>query len=363
MPHARRLVFVVLLLAAGPARAGSPALESVVPGVGQVGTRFNVVLGGAGLKDARDLLLYDPGLACSNLEVVSDNEVRATLQASADCRPGAHPFRLRTPLGLSELKVVHVTPFPVIVEAEPNDEPKTAQVVPLNTAVAGVIDSGDIDGVAMALRKGQRLAAEVQAVRLGGEFTDTTLTILDPDGRVIAQADDTSLTRQDPFAAIVAMRDGTYTVRVCDTAFGGGPANTYALYVGDFPRPSGVVPPGGQAGERAHLTLRGVAAEPAAQVLDLPKNAASWWDYYPSFGGTTAPTPTAIRVRPYPCAEEGSSAGDRAPRNWPVAFHGVIGTPDEVDSFAIRAGEGETIQVEAFAERVGSPLDTILEVD
>jgi hypothetical protein len=362
MTHARRLVFGLVLLAASPALAGSPTVESVIPGIGQVGTRFDVVLGGAGFKDARDLLLYDPGLACTRLEVVSDNEVRATLQASADCRPGAHPFRLRTPQGLSELKVVHVTPFPVVAEVEPNDEPKAAQVVPLNTAVAGVIESGDVDGVAVALRKGQRLAAEVQAVRLGGEFTDSTLTILDPDGRPVAHADDTFLTRQDPFAAIVAPRDGTYTVRVRDTAFGGGPANTYALYVGDFPRPSWVVPPGGQSGERARLTLGGVAAEPAVQALDLPKNAAPWWDYYPNLGGTAAPTPIAIRLRPYPCAEESSSAGDRVPHDWPVAFHGVIGTPDEADSFAIRAREGETIQVEAFAERVGSPLDTILEV-
>src|SRR5262249_48750572 len=44
------------------------------------------------------------------------------------------------------------------------------------------------------------------------------------------------------------------------------------------------------------------------------------------------------------------------------AFHGVIGGRGDADAFAIRARSGQTIQVEAFAARIGSPLDPILEV-
>src|SRR6516165_4685327 len=170
MPRAWNACTVVLcawLAASTPAAAGPPTVKSVVPAVGRIGAEFRVVLSGGRLKDARDLLLYDPGLSCTRLEVVSENEVRVTLRASSACRPGAYPFRLRTPGGLSELKVVHLTPFPVVAEAEPNDDPQGATTVPLNTTVAGVIDSGEVDCVAVTLRKGQRLAAEVQAVRLG----------------------------------------------------------------------------------------------------------------------------------------------------------------------------------------------------
>jgi hypothetical protein len=369
--NARTIALCVWLTASTLASAAPPTVESVVPAVGRIGDEFTVVLSGGRLKDARDLLLYDPGLSCTKLEAVSENEVRVALLASSDCRPGAHPFRLRTPGGLSELKVVHVTPFPVVKEAEPNDNPKGAPTVLLNTTVAGVIDSGDVDCVAVALRKGQRLSAEVQAVRLGGELTDTVLTILDPDGRPIAQADDTAITRQDPFASIVAPGDGTYTVQVRDTSFGGGPSSTYALHVGDFPRPTGVYPPGGQAGKEAQLMLLGVPGEPAVQTLTLPSAAGPWWDYFPTLGGRTAPTPTPIRVRPYPCVDEthfaaagsaSASAGALTLYDWPVAFQGAIGVPGEADSFAIRARAGEVIQVEAFAVRIGSPMDTILQV-
>ena len=214
---------VSVLLAVSSASAASPTVESVVPGVGPRGSPFSVVLTGGHLKDARELPFYGTGLTCLKLEAESDNELRATLEASAGCRLGAHPFRVRTPGGLSELKVVHVTRFPVVAEVEPNDDRKGAQAVPLNTTIAGVIDSGDVDSVSVVLEKGQRLSAEVQAIRLGGEMTDTQLAVFGPDGRPVALADDTPATRQDPFATLVAPVAGAYSIQIRDTNFGGGP--------------------------------------------------------------------------------------------------------------------------------------------
>jgi hypothetical protein len=68
-------------------------------------------------------------------------------------------------------------------------------------------------------------------------MTDTQLAVFGPDGRSLALADDTPATRQDPFATLVAPVAGTYSIEIRDTNFGGGPGNTYALHVGDFPRP------------------------------------------------------------------------------------------------------------------------------
>jgi hypothetical protein len=367
MPRAR-IAWLILLApaAAGGALAATPTAETVVPAIGPRGGELTLTIAGGRLKGAQELLLYEAGLTCRKVEVVSENEVRATLVASPDCRLGAHPFRVRTPGGLSELKVVHVGPLPVVAEAEPNDEIKDAQAVALNTTVAGVLDSGDIDGVRVALKKGQRLSAEVQAVRLGGEMTDAVLTVIGPDGRPIAEVDDTQATRQDPFASLVAPADGAYTVQVRDSSFGGGPGNTYALHIGDFARPSGVFPPGGQAGHTTRLRLLG---SEAVEEVKLPADAGPWWNYYPTLGGRIAPTPTALRVRPYPSIEESdltetapADPGSREARDWPVAFHGVIAGRGDVDAFAIRARPGDEIQVEAFAARVGSPLDAVLEV-
>ncbi len=56
------------------------------------------------------------------------------------------------------------------------------------------------------------------------------------------------------------------------------------------------------------------------------------------------------------------SATALTPHDWPVAFHGAIGGRGDADAFAINAHAGDAIQVEAFAGRIGSPLDTVLEV-
>ena len=117
------------------------------------------------------------------------------------------------------------------------------------------------------------------------------------------------------------------------------------------------------------MNLIGEVGESAIQVVNLPGDGGSWWDYYPSLGGSTAPTPTPIRVRPYPGFEEADLAETALPRpdhitsrDWPVAFHGVLAGPGDVDAFAIKARAGEVIQVEAFGERIGSPIDSIVEV-
>jgi hypothetical protein len=367
------LAFFVSFAAAGfvtsATRAATPTVESVVPGIGARGTEFTLVLGGGRLKDAKELLFYDPGLECRKLEAISDNEVKATLAVAASCRIGAHPFRLRTPGGLSELKVVSVSRFPVIAESEPNDDPKDATVIPLNTTVAGVIDSSDVDCVAVVLKKGQRLSVEAQAVRLGGEMTDLVMTVFDPSGHKIAWADDSPATHQDPSISLSAPADGKYVVQIREMAFGGGPTGTYALHIGEFARPHGVFPGGVQAGRETRISLLGARGVESTEIVSPPGDAGPWWDYYPKRDGVQAPTPTPIRVRPYAGIDEPDNAEAAPPKleelstqEWPVAFHGAIGAPGDIDAYGVRAHAGEEIQVEVFAQRMSAPLDSILEI-
>ena len=321
----------------------------------------------AKLKDVKDLLWYEPGLDCRAIQAISDNEVQLTLLASSECRLGAHAFRLRTPGGLSGLKVVNVGRFSVTGEVEPNDDIKSARDIPLNTTVAGVVDSGDVDIVTVVLKRNQRLSAEVQAIRLGGELTDTVLTVFGPDGKVLATVDDTFATRQDPFISLLAPEEGTYAIQIRESSFLGGPSSTYALHVGDFPRPSIVFPPGGEAGKTARLTLVSGDDEREIATPAFPAEGGPWWEYYRCSPGELRPTPTLLRVRPYACVNEPDAketAPDALPNSheWPVAFHGTIGDPGEVDAFSIRAHKGDVIQVESFAERIGSKLDTTLEI-
>jgi hypothetical protein len=360
------LPLVSLVLFALAAEAAPPTVESVAPAVGQRGTEFTLTLTGARLAGAEELMLYEPGVVCTRLTVASPSKMTATLRAAPDCRLGTYSFRLRTRGGASEVRTFRITPFPVVAEKEPNDAPNQAQLVPLNVSVAGTIEAGGVDCFAVRLKKGQRLAAEVEAIRLGGEMTDAVITIIGPDGRKLGTVDDTPLFHQDPFLTLLAPDDGVYTVQVRETNNGGSDASRYVLHVGTFVRPAAVFPPGGQAGTEFKVRLLGDAAGERTQTVKLPASADGF-AFYPTDGTVAAPTPNPFRVSPFPNVIETEPNDDprqatSSPCGWPVAFNGVIDRPGDVDHFRFRAAKGDVIDVQAFAFRIGSPLDTIVAV-
>jgi hypothetical protein len=355
--------FVFFVPFCGYSLAAPPTIESLSPGVGQRGTEFTLTLVGARLDNPQELMLYAPGVSCTKLVATSENEVTATLKAAADCKLGEYPFRLRTRGGASELRTFRVTPFPVVAEKEPNDE--KPELIALSVSVAGVIESGGVDNFAVTLKKGQRLSAEVEGVRLGGELNDTAITVFGPDGKQLVTVDDTPLFRQDPFVSLVAPADGVYTVQVRETNHGGGDNHRYVLHVGTFLRPAAVFPAGGQAGTDTKVKLFDDAGD-LTHAIKLPP-AGTAFELYPNDGnGPPAPTPNPFRVSPYPNVIESEPNDDPKQGGtavaWPVAFNGIIEKVGDADHFRFRAAKGDVIDVQAFAYRIGSPLDSVVAV-
>ncbi len=368
--RAASIIVIGLLSAclfASPAAAGAPSIESVAPGVGQRGAEFQLRLVGAGLEDAADLMLYSPGVVCTEIQAVSENEATATLRAAGDCAPGTHPFRLRTKQGISELRVFCVTQFPVVAEVEPNGTMNDAQAVAQNVTVTGVIEAGDVDGFVVTLRRGDRLAAEVEAVRMGGTMLDTVLTVFAADGKKLAAVDDTSLSHQDPFVTFVAPVDGRYVVQVRETSFDGDENSRYVLHLGTFPRPASVYPAGGQAGQSMTVRFGGDAAGDFHQEIRLPEAPCDKHALFAIQHGLAAPTPNPFRVSAFPNVletepnDDPQSSGSPA-SDMPVAFNGILDRPGDVDDFRFRAEAGAAWQFETFAARLGAPLDSLISI-
>ena len=59
-----------------------------------------------------------------------------------------------------------------MMETEPNSDAARAQAVALGTTVNGVAQYEDVDYFAVDLAAGQKLAAEVEAIRLGQQLFD-----------------------------------------------------------------------------------------------------------------------------------------------------------------------------------------------
>jgi hypothetical protein len=358
------LSLAIVILAAGSAAADAPSVESVAPGLGQQGTEFQLTLVGAGLAQAEEVLLYRAGVECLSLQHDSDNQLTLRLKAAADAPLGSHPFRIRGPQGVSELRIFRLSPLPLVASRKPNHDASSAQLVERNVTVVGEMESDGADYYRVRMERGERLSAEIEGIRLGATLLDLQLALFAPSGRLVATADDTPLFQQDPYVSLIAEEDGEYIVRVTESGNGGGGPNHYGLHLGTFPRPSAIFPAGGPMGSPIELQVLGDGSGDFVQPLVLPESPEGFSGIYPVHNGLTSPTPHPFRLSSLPNVLEPErnveTGGDAPPAPLPAAFNGIIGGPDEVDQFRFRAAAGETWQFELYADRLGSPLDGVI---
>jgi hypothetical protein len=358
---------LLLVLLATSAFASSPQLASVTPTGGQRGTKVELSLEGERLQDAQGIILYEPGLDVSGLSLVTNKLVKATLNIATNCSLGEHHLRLRTASGLSELRTFFVSAFPVVQEKEPNDTPDKAQKVALNTTVEGTITSEDVDCFAVEAKKGERLSAEVEGMRLGRGAFDPRLSVLETNGTVLVDVDDTWLAMQDPFISLVAPHDGTYVIHLREATYGGSGDCHYRLHIGNFPRPTAVYPMGGRAGEHLAFRFRSEATGEFVQELTLPAAPQDKFGLFAELEGRPAPSPNWIRVSPFTNVLASGLTPDRehataVPAPPPFALNGILAAKGQEDWFKFPATKGVALEVNVYARQLRSPLDSELEL-
>lgn len=352
-----------------PLFAASPSLETVSPAVSQRGTAFQVKLVGAGLSTIREVMFYKPGLTCESVVEAQDNEAVLKLRASDDCELGTHPFRIRTDLGITEMRTIRVSPLPIVNSAEPNDTIANANTVSLPATVIGVLEEGDVDGYSVLLQRGERLTAEVEAVRLGHTLLDTVLEVYAPDGRKLAEVDDSPLLRQEPVVSFLAEETGRYVVMIRETSRRGDENSQYALHLGHFPRPVSAYPPGAPAGRSTKVLFTETDGSQWEDLVNVPANAKGNWSLFAKNQGGTAATPNPFRASPYDQvleAEPNNSPATMAATTnavLPHAFNGILQVANDIDYFSFTIPEPGSYRFEVFAERLGSPIDALLSVE
>lgn len=366
----RRLLLYALVVcsATSPALAASPHLRDVRPKGGQRGTELEVTLRGDRLQSPQEILLYRSGIQVLGIEPASEDHktVKVKLRLAGDCPLGEHTLRLRTASGLTDLRSFYVGPFPTVEEQEPNSEFQSPQKIPLNVTVAGVVKNEDADFYLVEAKKGQRITAEIEGLRLGSVFFDPFVAILDAKRFELDSADDTALLRQDAVASVVAPEDGTYVILVRETSYGGSDDSVYRLHVGNYPRPLAVYPAGGQTGEELTLRFVGDVAGEFSKALKLP-DQPQVWPVFADQDNLVAPSPLRVRVSPFPNALETEPNNDLASatksgKPAPVALNGIIGETGDADCLAFSATKGQSIEVKVFARQIGSPLDSVISV-
>lgn len=361
------LVALVLMFAgplAGAVSAAEPQLGRIVPLGGQRGTELDVALEGARLGDAQEMLLYYPGIEVKQL-TVADGKVKARLAIAPDCRIGPHALRLRTASGISNLITFSVGALPEINEAEPNTDFAQPQQITPGVTINGVVENEDVDYFVFEAKKGQRLTAEVEGLRLGEFFFDPYVAIYDKDRFMLAGSDDTPLVRQDAVAAAIAPEDGPYIIQVRESAFGGNGQCRYRLHVGSFPRPQAVYPAGGKFGETIEVRWLGDPAGEWTEKVTLPGEPQPMFGLLALDPQGTAPSANVFRLGKLDNVmetEPNNAPAEATAAPGPAAMNGVIGEPGDMDHFKFAAKKGQVFDVRAHARQIRSPLDPVLTV-
>jgi hypothetical protein len=347
-----------------PVEAAQPTISRVLPPGGQRGSDVELVMEGKRLEDGQEILWYDPGIEASGLEPVKGG-IKAKVHIASDCPLGEHAFRLRSASGLSELRTFWVGTLPTVMEKEPNNEFAQAQKIDLNVTVTGIITGEDVDCFAVEAKKGQRLSVVVEGLRLGKTLFDPRVAISDSQGRQLALCDDHPLVRQDCITQLIIPANGTYIIQLRDSMFGGNDNCSYRMHVGTFPQPTAVLPLGGKPGEEVDFHFLGDVQGEFTRKIRVPDIADPEFLLYPSDDEGTAAAGIPVRVVDLPsvvATQPHSSMADALSIEIPGDADSVIAKPKQANFYRFSAKKGEVIDINCYARRLRSPLDSVIEV-
>jgi hypothetical protein len=377
LPRAASLFFAAALtLAVAQAEAAAPRFSNILPRGVQRGQEIEVTISGANLEDAEELMLYDEGLTVLSFEHPDKADQRGRslkvrLKVDANCPLGAQRMRIRTRTGLSDIQNLFVGPLPIVEEKEPNTDFAQPQPVEKNHTIHGRIDREDVDYYVVDAKKGERLTIEVFGMRFGNSsgsnYFDPYLAILNEERFEIVANDDTPLVWNDAVVSLVVPEDGKYIIQMRDAAYQGDGRAYYLLSVGNFPRPTGVIPAGGKPGEKLTLTFVGDPLGPITREVTLPASCPCpdrfGIDVQDELG--LAPSAQPFRLSPLDNVveqEPNNEVAKATATGAPAACNGVISEPGDIDHFKFSAKKDQQFDIDVLARRLRSPLDPVLGV-
>jgi hypothetical protein len=353
------------MLITSRADAASPSLGGTSPRGAQRGTEVEVTLSGARLDDAQQVLFYEPGIEVTKLEVVNPTTVKVMLKIAPDAQLGSHRIRVRTATGITDLRPFFVGAMKELVEKEPNSDFAAPQPIEMNVVVNGTADNEDVDYYVVDAKKGDRITAEVEGIRLGITLFDVYVAIMNAARFELASSDDAALVWQDGIASIIAPEDGKYIIQVRESSYAGNGACLYRVHIGNYPRPQATLPSGGQLGQPVEVAYLGDVAGVRKETITLPGIVEPQFGIFAKDERGIAPSRNWFRISEFGnvIEAEPNETHDNATRfTAPIALNGAIGAPGDVDHFRFTAKKGEVYDVRVHARGIRSPLDPVLTI-
>ena len=360
-------------------RTTPPTLDTVQPlGIAR-GTTVEMTVEGLNLARASAIYFSEPGVTGRILRVkelpdLADirlgsngtpstvdvgplpprNQVTVEVEVAPEAEIGPVSFRLLTPLGTSPEGRFLIEPYyGEAPDREPNDTPETAFETFLPAILAGAISKpGDVDYFRIQVKAGQQISFENGAMLIGSSL-QPVVTILDADLNVVREFGAQGGTEQLMFAHRFE-KAGVYYIRVSDYQHSGRASHFYRIIVGEFPLVEGAFPLGLRKGSTAEIALRGYHLAPKLKVEGraMPESEDTL---------TLRPEHAFNQTR-VALGTEPEVVSQGGPISVPVTVNGRIAAPGVENRYRFQSRKGEQWVLEVNARRLGSDLDSFLEV-
>jgi hypothetical protein len=359
------LLTVIGFAGTGPSFAKPPSLTDLFPPGAARGQ--TVAVSASGTFDHWPVKVWIEG---RGVEIRAEKEKgKLSVTAAADAAPGLRWLRLYDEDGATTLRPFVIGSLPEIVEVEPNDGLGAAHRLSVGSATLNgrLSKTGDVDGFAVNLNRGQTLVASLEAARHLGSPMDAVLQVVSTDGFVLAQNDDD--VGRDPRIIFEAPATGAYVVRLfafpatpdSSIRFAGGSAFVYRLTLTtggylDYAYPLAV----GRDGPRTVEAI-GWNVPKDSQTLPIVETDASDMItvFHPALADTAlvrrSSLVTAVETEPNDPARPQAIAST-------IAVSGRIDPPGDQDSFRISLKKGDKRLFRVESRALGRPLDPVLRV-
>ncbi len=353
----------------------NPVLNNVFPAGGQSGTSVDLAIAGSALTNVSELRCSHPAITCE-----TDDGKTFRLTIPADVPNGHYDLCAVTGNGLSSVRSFIVGHLKEQPEADTNDTLETATAIGMDSVTNGRIEkAGDVDHFAIEAKLGQRVVIECHAKRIDSKLR-AVLEVYDSAGRRLAV--NRGFFGIDPLISFDVPADGVYRVRVFDLVYSGSADHIYRLSIDTGPRVTFAVPAFVQEGTTSRVKLYGWnlnnesinpnvsgfetvdvdITPPASRATASPFRLAppqiettGFAHHYP---GSHAPIRVGLSDVPVTRAVvDNHSPSGAQPISIPAEVSGQLVTSGELDWFSLNVRRGEVLWIEAFGERIGSPVD------
>ncbi len=283
------------------------------------------------------------------------NEIKLEGQTGPSASSGVCNILLKNTFG-QELNIdLEVDRFLRIEEQEPNDSRLTAQPLHLPCTLKSALQrAGDCDWFSVEAVLGQELAIQLQTEKDDKVF-NPVMQLVNPEGVVVSES-------SNGWIAHSCSLKGRYSIEVRDRDYRGGPTlGTYRLHLGNFPIVTSVFPLGAQAGKEITWMLQGVGLNGKNNIkatIPISYKAGSTIPFEQLFPGIFSVTGKTILVSDVPEIIYKQNEAI----SLPGVGNALFSSATDIHLWKFYARKGQKVFVETLASRIGSKVDTYLEI-